>query len=95
MAYGDDFDKVAREPVEVIIYLEGCKIRGVVHLPPGGRLSDFINAPSRQFIPISDAKVESISSVAEWSYEVDFLNLNKNYIISMFPRTAYKGDRIK
>lgn len=90
----DSFDYATREPIEVIIYLEHCKIRGIVHLPPGGRLSDFINVASRQFIPISDAIVESITPGVEWSYKVEFLNLNKNYIVSMFPITAYRGNKL-
>ncbi len=90
----ESFDYASREPIEVIIYLEDCKIRGVVYLPPGGRLSDFINVASRQFIPVSSAEVESITPGVEWSYEVDFLNLNKDFIVSMFPVTAYKGHKL-
>lgn len=89
----DSFDYVEREPIEVIIYLENCKIKGIVHLPPGGRLSDFLNVASRQFVPVSEAEVESITPGVEWSYKVDFLNLNKNYIISVFPVTEYRTNR--
>ena len=83
-----DIDKPERERIEVVIYLRSCKIKGVLHLPPQGRISDFINAPVRQFIPITDAEIESITE-EKWSYKVKFLNLNKNEIVTIFPREAF------
>lgn len=83
-----DIDKPERDEVEVIIYLRSCKIKGVMFLPPGGRVSDFINSPVRQFIPITDARIESISG-EKWSYEVKFLNLNKNEVVTIFPKKAF------
>ncbi|MFH1957717.1 MAG: hypothetical protein ABIJ15_04500 [bacterium] len=83
-----NIDKPERDRVEVIIYLRNCKINGAVFLPPEGRVSDFINSPVRQFIPITDAKIKSISG-DDWFYEVKFLNLNKNEIVTIFPKEAF------
>jgi predicted YcjX-like family ATPase len=87
-----DIDKPQREKIEAIIYLRSCKIKGTIFLPPGGRLSDFINSPVRQFIPVKDASIESITS-DKWSYNVKFLNLNKNEIVTIFPKEAFIDDR--
>jgi predicted YcjX-like family ATPase len=83
-----EIDKPDRDEISVIIYLGNCKIRGRVFVPPGGRVSDFVNAPVRQFIPVTDAEIESISG-PKWSYRVRFLNLNKNEIVTIFPEAAF------
>lgn len=80
-----------REPVKVIIYLSNCRIRGTIYLDLEARISDFINN-DLQFIPLRDAHVESIESGKKWSYTVNFMNLNKDYVISVFPEEdAPKG----
>lgn len=81
---------VVREPVSVIIYLENCKIQGTIYLSLGGRLSDLINDPSIQFLPVTDAAVESILPGQKWSYTTSFMELNKEYVIVLFPATALK-----
>ncbi|MDI6640941.1 MAG: hypothetical protein QME68_01335, partial [Elusimicrobiota bacterium] len=69
--------KLIREPVKVIIYLENCRITGTVYLGLETRLSDFINS-DLQFLPVTDAKVDSILPGHKWSYKVNFMDLNKN-----------------
>ena len=92
-----DIDKPQRDEIDVIIYLRNCKIKGKMFLPPGGRVSDYINSPVRQFIPVTDAEIDSISG-DKWSYRVKFLNLNKNTIVTIFPALAFiedaKSDKI-
>ncbi len=83
-----DIDKPVRDEIGVIIYLSNCKIKGKMFLPPGGRVSDFVNSPVRQFIPVTDAEIDSISG-EKWSYRVKFLNLNKNEIVTIFPEEAF------
>jgi len=78
--------KLIREPVKVIIYLENCRVVGTVYLELESRLSDFINSDI-QFLPVTDAQVESILPEHKWSYKVNFMNLNKNYIVSIFPES--------
>jgi len=83
-----DIDKPDRDEVEVIIYLRNCKITGKMFLPPGGRVSDFVNSPVRQFIPVTDAVIDSITD-DKWKYSVKFLNLNKNEIVTIFPKEDF------
>ncbi|MEA2081222.1 MAG: hypothetical protein U9O97_00560 [Elusimicrobiota bacterium] len=83
-----DIDKPERDEISVIIYLRNCKITGKMFLPPGGRVSDFVNSPVRQFVPVTDAEIDSISG-EKWSYRVKFLNLNKNEIVTIFPEEAF------
>lgn len=49
--------RLEKVPWRVSIYVDGYRIDGKIHLPPGGRLTDFLNAPGRIFLPITDAKV--------------------------------------
>lgn len=86
----DSPERINKERHDVIIYLDNCKIRGAVYLPPGSRISDFINAPVKQFIPITDAEISAIKPGEDWKYEVEFLDLNKNFIVTMFPTNAMK-----
>ena len=83
-----EIDKPERDEIEVIIYLRSCKITGKMFLPPGGRVSDFVNSPVRQFIPVTDAVIDSTSG-ENWRYSVRFLNLNKNEIVTIFPKEAF------
>lgn len=87
MKIPDEPVKVIKEPTEVVIYLQDARIEGTVYLPIGSRLSDFINDKDIQFIPITDAKVIPLKE-KEKSYNVDFMDLNKNYIISIIPRNS-------
>lgn len=81
---------VVREPVSVIIYLENCKIQGTIYLSLGGRLSDFVNDPTVKFLPITDAFVEAIVPGQKWSYSTSFMELNKDYVLVVFPKDALK-----
>ena len=83
-----DIDKPERDEIAVIIYLRSCKITGKMFLPPGGRVSDFVNSPVRQFIPVTDAVIDSTAG-ENWRYSVKFLNLNKNEIVTIFPKEAF------
>ena len=79
--------KVERERVEVIIYLGDFRVEGVIHLPPQGRLSDFINAPQRQFIPVTCATVYRGDST-EPIYKVELMLVSKRFISAIFPVEA-------
>lgn len=89
----DSPDRVNKERHDVIIYLESCKIQGAIYLVPGGRISDFINAPTRQFVPVTEATISSVRAGEDWTYVVDFLDLNKNFIVTVFPVGAKQVDR--
>jgi hypothetical protein len=84
--------KIDKEKVEVIIYLSNCKIEGTVHIPQGGRLTDFINVPNKNFIPVTDAKITSIDKTNQFAYNVNLVQINKNFIQTLFPRSAVSSD---
>ena len=86
-------ERINKDRHDVIIYLENCKIQGAIYLSSGSRLSDFINAPVRQLIPITDVVISAIKAGEDWSYEVEFLDLNKNFIVTMFPTNAVKDKK--
>lgn len=77
--------QILKEPTGVLIYLTTCKIFGKVYLDIQERLTDYINDTHRSFLPVTDARIESISPTEDWRYEVPFLNVNKNYIITIIP----------
>ena len=85
---------VNKERHDVVIYLANCKVKGAIYLMPGSRISDFINAAARQFVPVTDAVITATGPGEDWTYNVEFLDLNKNFIITIFPVNAMKDDRV-
>lgn len=80
--------KVEKEKVDVVIYTQHHRIEGTIHPHPSTRLTDFMNITTGSgFIPITDAKIYSLPD-ERLLYSVDFLNINKNYIIMIFPKTT-------
>jgi len=91
----DSPEKVNKERHDVVIYLDNCKIKGAIYLMRGSRISDFINAPAHQFVPVTDATISSIRVGEEWEYNVEFLDLNKNFVITIFPLGAVKNPKVE
>lgn len=77
--------QILKEPTPVLIYLTTCKIRGKIYLDIEQRLTDYINDSKITFLPVTDARIESISPTEDWQYEEEFLNVNKNYIVTIIP----------
>lgn len=75
---------IEQQEIMVCIHTQNYRITGKIHLPPGGRLSDFINA-QRNFIPVTEATMETGSTGEKLAFKIRFLNLNKNYIVAIFP----------
>lgn len=67
-----------------IILQDQTRIRGYVHRPRSGRLSDLLNyhATDRPFLAITDA---SIQLPDKKGYKVPFLTLNRLSITTCFP----------
>ncbi len=80
--------RIEREKVPVIIYMKDFKIEGNLHIPPGGRLTDFINISNKQFIPVTDAVIYNPKS--ESLYNVGLMQVNKNFIQALFPKEEVK-----
>ena len=82
--------KVEKEAIEVIVLTQFYKIEGIVHILPGGRLTDFITARTiENFIPVTDAKVYSTVD-NKLLYETGFMNLNTNFVIVILPKKDIK-----
>ena len=92
-----DIDKkrplhIDKESLKVIIFTHHYKIIGDVHIPRGGRLSDYLNKTiagleTELFITITNAECFSISD-GQLKYIAEFVSVNKNHIHLIFP---YKG----
>lgn len=82
-----NIDQIDRDRVEVIIFTPQYRIEGKIHILPGGRITDFVNADSTYFIAVTQAKIYSSTPREEEPlYEKDFLALNKEYVIVMIPK---------
>ncbi len=77
--------KVEQSEIEVTIFMQNTRIEGKLHLPSGGRLTDYMALAERQFVPVTDAKIYTVPS-NELLYTVSFLSLNKDFIAFIFPK---------
>ncbi|MDD3802982.1 MAG: hypothetical protein PHW02_01175 [bacterium] len=76
-----------REKVKSIIFTTELEVTGMVHIPPGGRLTDFLNNLAKPFIPITDADIKTKDGR---TYHTDLMQLNKDYIIVIIPEDSIK-----
>jgi len=77
-----------REYGKVIIFLKEFKIVGKIYTRGEyvrGRITDALNEPRKKFIPVVEAKIYSVKE-EKLLYEVPFLILNTDYIISVIPK---------
>ncbi|RII01070.1 hypothetical protein B9J77_00605 [candidate division NPL-UPA2 bacterium Unc8] len=79
--------KAERETVEVIAFVPGYRINGIIHLPVGGRISDLVNIKEKRFVAITKASIYS-EGTGRLSYKSEFINLNRDYIILIFPASG-------
>lgn len=90
--------KTKKDNIRVLIYIAEFKVFGTVHLPMGGRLTDFLNtkglgSEGEIFIPITDASIYNVSDGAFLHYS-PFLNVNKEMILFIFPQeTLCEGEK--
>ena len=83
-------ERLKREKREVVIHLPNCKVEGWIEFPEGAFLSDFIALNPKKFIMVTDVYVSAIRAHETWKYRVDTINVNKDYIVSIFSRAAMK-----
>ncbi|MBU2063497.1 MAG: hypothetical protein KKF93_03790 [Candidatus Omnitrophica bacterium] len=75
--------KIDQTVVEVVIFMQNSRVEGKLHLPSGGRLTDYLALAERKFLPITDAAIFIIPG-NELLYSVPFLSINKDFIIYSF-----------
>lgn len=73
-----------KEHVPVRIRSTVGEIEGVAHFFSGARISDYLNRPDIQFLPLTDVVVHDSHGGKDQSFP--FLALNKNEIIYLVPR---------
>ncbi len=71
--------------IEVVIFMQNSRMEGKLHLPSGGRLTDYLALAERKFLPITEAKIFLMPN-NELLYSVPFLSLNKDFIVYIFPK---------
>lgn len=80
-------DKISRDKIGVVIFTLQYRIEGEIHVPPGGRITDFVNIPQTNFIAVTSARIYRATQKGEEPlYKKDFLALNKEYIIIISPK---------
>lgn len=78
--------KLEKREVKSIIFTPQHKIEGNVHVFQKGKLADFINSPlGGDFIAVTNVKVYSAEEEDKLLFESDFMNVQKKYIILIFP----------
>jgi hypothetical protein len=81
--------RIKKEEKPVIAYTSNYIIKGKVFTPPGARLSDYISGVGqKQFIPVSEVVVTDLSG--REVCRTGFLELNKDDIIFIFPKSERK-----
>lgn len=81
--------KVDQAEIEVVIFMQNSRVEGKLHLPAGGRLTDYLALAERKFIPITFAKIFLMPG-NELIYTVPFLSLNKDFIVYIFPKEEHE-----
>ena len=73
--------KIEKERHRAVMYLAQHRIEGTVHLPMGGRVSDFINynLSDGPFIPLTGVSVYSAAG-GDPLFQTDFLAVHRNHI---------------
>jgi hypothetical protein len=71
--------RIEKMPVKVTIFSHLFKVEGFVHVIPGSRLLDLLNAPG-DFLPVTEATISSLEGAQELGKK-DFLALRKSSII--------------
>lgn len=71
-----------RERVNVFIKTANTIIKGEIHIPVGGRMTDFINIPSKDFIPVTNAEIDLQNGKI---IHTSLMQLNKDYIVFIVP----------
>lgn len=82
--------KVDQTVVEVVIFMQNSRVEGKLHLPSGGRLTDYLALAERKFLPVTDAKIFGHPD-NELRYSVPFLSVNKDFIIYIFLKSQIKN----
>lgn len=82
-------DVISKKRIEVVIRTSDQRIEGVVHARRGERLKDELNN-TEQFLAVTEALI--YGDQKEVLYQSDFLAINKDAIVWIFPLTGDDGE---
>lgn len=68
--------RIPKERKEVVIYTRNHKIEGEMYLLVDSRISDELNIRVREFIPVTNARIFTLSGDS-LLYQTDFVTVNK------------------
>lgn len=74
----------------VIIFTDRFEVQGILSIKEGFRLTDYLNTPQIQFIPLVKVKVKDFAT-GEEVLKTDYICLNKDSII--FAKTEGKNEK--
>ena len=83
MDTGDSAMFVKKHKVRVIAVVDGWRIEGDMHILSGARLTDAINAKTRDFLAVTDALIYE-AKTGTMLFETPYLALNRESISIIF-----------
>ena len=86
------FIQIEKEKFHAIIFTCSLKIEGDIHLLPQERITDYLDATEKPFIPVTEATVSNINN-GEILHKAKFLSLNKNEVMVICP-TECDGEKV-
>jgi len=72
-----------KDRMRVFILTDSYRIEGEIYLVSGSRLTDIVNVKTKDFFPITDAKISSNSG--EVLYSLNYVAVNRDAITAIFP----------
>ena len=79
--------RIPKERREVVVFTRNHKIEGEMYLLMDSRISDELNVRVKEFIPITNAKVYTLSGDS-LLYTTDFITVNKHSIDMVLTKPA-------
>jgi len=73
-------NRVPVEPLKVRVCTDRFDITGVLHLPAGARLSDYVNKGDRPFLVVTDAQISPVNAPGQVARN-RFAVINKSHIV--------------
>ncbi len=78
------FAQVEKEKFHAVIFIGRLKVRGIIHLLPQERVTDFLDSADNEFLPVTCATVYHVDSGDEIHY-AKFMSINKSEIQIICP----------
>lgn len=79
--------RIPKERREVVVFTRNHKIEGEMYLLMDSRISDELNVRVKEFIPITNAKIFSLSGDS-LLFSTDFVTVNKSSIDLVLTKPA-------